>query len=166
MLICLHAHVCENVHASLPSDFNLAGKYPTRLGGNGHFWSFSARDSEQLIIGTDVYLAVSSSSVDPSQPGGTVFIYKFDKSRKAFRAAETPGAYALSDSLTVIQVTTHHFLCKLTKHTPRTTFCVSLQSTHQARPFCNVITARLSVTMLFVLPLPAPFLDVLADSVE
>jgi hypothetical protein len=56
-----------------------SGEYPTRLGGNGHFWSFSARESERIVIGSDVYLAVSSSTVDWSQPGGAVFIYKVDR---------------------------------------------------------------------------------------
>ena len=100
--VCMRTFVnmCTRPYEVIPD--NIAGEYPTRLGGNGHFWSFSARDSEQVVIGTDVYLAVSSSSVDSSQPGGAVFIYKFDKSRK---------------SLTFVQVTIQLFLCKLTvKH--------------------------------------------------
>jgi len=52
------------------------GKYPMRLGGNGHRHSFSARDSMHFVVDGVAFLAVASSSVDASSlKPGAVFIY-------------------------------------------------------------------------------------------
>jgi len=39
------------------------GKYPMRLGGNGHSWSFSAKDSRYFVIGTSNFIIVAHSDV-------------------------------------------------------------------------------------------------------
>ena len=79
------------------------GNFPTRLGGNGHPWSFSATDSRHFVIEGMHFVVVTHSNrlrKWGSVAASTAVIYKWDKRSKSFEQFQElmENAYACSVS--------------------------------------------------------------------
>jgi len=85
------------------------GTYPMRLGGNGHPWSFSAKDSRHFVIGASNYVIVAHSDVVSSQSNtflvSNAKIYKWNAELITFEDFQELSLDTAASCISVFTVT-------------------------------------------------------------
>ena len=67
-----------------------SSRFPVRMGGNGHPWSFQARDSLHFVLKGSYYLAIASGeSASASTTGGSANVFQWKSDEKIFTFEQT-----------------------------------------------------------------------------